>query len=509
MKNNDHIAPFFAQPVNLKVGLNHLGYRNAAEDLFTTLLPGLNNVTARIRYYSFYCWLIDKFFQNKPEPTVGEYNAFVRTAEYLLAILHAGLKDSGGIPGIDYAIDTMESDPDIVDLHSGTSPANGTSTRGTFWANPGGVLRQYYGNSLQDMGITVPSLKISGISDISKQGDHITGKDLSEYFEESIGSNASALFLNCIRKEKISREERDILRPPFSMKNVPGSIGEREMLIQMLLQEDYPGRSSRQLRRDTIRYYLEYCSDPLIKSYNDELGFPRYLYKRYLKGERDSSCITGWYCFYLDDAWQYYASVILERVLDILRKDKFGKWVNLNDFTDEIASAVTTKFNADDTSLESVISNQQDISGKDNIGRISKAMSALFDYYIINNAIWPDSSFLKVELGYYGTDDFHSASEYINKGKHMIFKDFVKQFIESKIIFRHYNISLRKYYQTGIASHKFMIEDGHIRYLKDTFTQATHTSPRLVSLIAFLSDLDLVHDLTLTEKGKELLKKLS
>jgi hypothetical protein len=91
----------------------------------------------------------------------------------------------------------------------------------------------------------------------------------------------------------------------------------------------------------------------------------------------------------------------------------------------------------------------------------------------------------------------------------MSFKDFVKYFIESKIVFRHYNVSLRKFYQTGIASHKFMLEDGYIRYLKDTITQATHTSPRLVTLKGFLSDLDLVHENKLTEKGKKILSKIS
>ena len=134
MKPNEHIAPFLAQPVNLKVGLNHLGYRNAAEDLFTTLLPGLNNVTARIRYYSFYCWLLDKFFESREEPTIRDYQRFVRCSEYLIAILHAGLEDAGGIPGIDYALTVMQDKPDAVDLLAGAFKSDG-NTRGTYWAN--------------------------------------------------------------------------------------------------------------------------------------------------------------------------------------------------------------------------------------------------------------------------------------------------------------------------------------------------------------------------------------
>lgn len=508
MKPNSHIAPFLAQPVNLKVGLNHLGYRNAAEDLFTTLLPGLNNVTARIRYYSFYCWLLDKFFSNNSQPTVGEYNRFIRNAEYLLAILHTGLPDSGGIPGIDYALNVMDNKPDVVDLGSGTYQNNDTS-RGTYWANPGGVLRQYYGSSLNDIGITVPSQKIPGINDISTEGGHITGKDLADYFEESIGRESSMLFLDCINNGLASQNEREKLLVPFTMKGVFGNEMEREILIDMLLQDDYPGRSERAYRRGTIQLYLEFCSNSQSAGYSDELGFPKYLYERYLSGERDNPCIIGWYCFYLNDSWQYQASIIFERILDILQKDKHGRWVKLEDLSSEIAVSVSQLFDAEDTSLEDILARQNTISGKDNIGRIAAAISCILDHYVINFSVWPQTNALAGMFNYSGADDFCTAAKFIDAHKKMSFKDFVKYFIESKIVFRHYNVSLRKFYQTGIASHKFMLEDGYIRYLKDTITQATHTSPRLVTLKGFLSDLDLVHENKLTEKGKKILSKIS
>lgn len=42
-------APFMGDNKPLSVGLNPLGIRTASEQLFTTLLPGLNVVTLRIR----------------------------------------------------------------------------------------------------------------------------------------------------------------------------------------------------------------------------------------------------------------------------------------------------------------------------------------------------------------------------------------------------------------------------------------------------------------------------
>lgn len=65
MQLNSHKVPFFNKKVDLKAGLNQLGLRNASEALFTSLLTGLNNVSNRIRYYSFYCWLVGEFYKNR------------------------------------------------------------------------------------------------------------------------------------------------------------------------------------------------------------------------------------------------------------------------------------------------------------------------------------------------------------------------------------------------------------------------------------------------------------
>ena len=47
--------------MNFIRGLDPLGLQNTSDSTFSILLPGLNNVTGRIRYYSFYCWLLDEY----------------------------------------------------------------------------------------------------------------------------------------------------------------------------------------------------------------------------------------------------------------------------------------------------------------------------------------------------------------------------------------------------------------------------------------------------------------
>ena len=47
-------APFLGEPLSHIVGQDPLGLLNTGGKTFDLLLPGLNNVTDRIRYYSFY-----------------------------------------------------------------------------------------------------------------------------------------------------------------------------------------------------------------------------------------------------------------------------------------------------------------------------------------------------------------------------------------------------------------------------------------------------------------------
>lgn len=83
LKNNISITPFLGDNNTLSVGLNPLGIRTASEQLFTTLLPGLNVVTLRIRYYSFYCWLLKCFYTNRTEAKRLDLQRYLRMSKVL------------------------------------------------------------------------------------------------------------------------------------------------------------------------------------------------------------------------------------------------------------------------------------------------------------------------------------------------------------------------------------------------------------------------------------------
>lgn len=47
--------PFWAKSADFIGGRDPLGIQNSSVSVYTRLLPGLNNVTERLRYYGFYC----------------------------------------------------------------------------------------------------------------------------------------------------------------------------------------------------------------------------------------------------------------------------------------------------------------------------------------------------------------------------------------------------------------------------------------------------------------------
>ena len=83
LKGDVHYSPFMGDNKPLSVGLNPLGIRTASEQLFTTLLPGLNVVTLRIRYYSFYCWLLKRFYEGRTEAKRADLQRHIRMSELL------------------------------------------------------------------------------------------------------------------------------------------------------------------------------------------------------------------------------------------------------------------------------------------------------------------------------------------------------------------------------------------------------------------------------------------
>ena len=199
-------APFLGKPHYPISGLDQLGLNLTSERIFDLLLPGLNNVTQRIRYYSFYCWFFDWYSQTIRTTSKSKQNKYLRRAEFLLALVAAHNK-AQGVPGISKAESIYEVSDTLINLVLGTN--EGASSEGSYWKNTRGVLGQYYISSIKQMGILVDQGDKNGLY-VRTDFEHetkISGKALAEAFEQNT-INSKHIFFdavvnNCISKDNI------------------------------------------------------------------------------------------------------------------------------------------------------------------------------------------------------------------------------------------------------------------------------------------------------------------
>ena len=89
LDKNEARLPFFGDKMSFVTGLDPLGLQNPSAQAYSYLLPGLNNVTGRIRNYSFYCWLLAEYAKRIKSSDPKEQKAFIRKAEYIIALIAA------------------------------------------------------------------------------------------------------------------------------------------------------------------------------------------------------------------------------------------------------------------------------------------------------------------------------------------------------------------------------------------------------------------------------------
>lgn len=495
---NSHIAPYWGEEPSMAAGLNQLGIRNVSEQLFTTLLSGLNNVSLRIRYYSFYCWIIKQFYEGKETIIDKDFNPFIRRAELLVAFINATLEDRSGIPGINFAAAKVDSGEEALSLKDGADIGQGKST---YWANHGGVLRQYYVASLEELGLIGQNEKYPSIYNITKEEGYVNGLTLANKFAESIGEKGTQ-FLEIIQRGYVFIEELRSLNCAFGMKYLNADNGERASLQQMLMQQDNPLQpESSNHRRKTIKYILEYLSS--TPSQLKATGFSRYMYDHCCT--EDSLTAWGWYAYYLDNNWQYQLTRIFHDILAILKTAE-KQWVAVDEIADDMTGKATVSFHIDEQiTLNELIS----MLGEDKVDySTAEAIRNLLTFYRYNEPNRSESEVRYQEIGI-RTENFCDFMKLVNKSSDIKTVDFIKSLIED-IIYRHYRVSFRKMLQTQKATQKFAFENGCLRFIDDW--DATNTSPRIDTMRNFLLDLNIIEvkdDIdVLTEVGVNLLIEL-
>ena len=509
LKDSRSFAPFLSKKLSFVRGLDPLGLSNTSDATFSMLLPGLNNVTGRIRYYSFYCWLLSQY---EALEIKKEQRFFIRKAEYLVALIAQTFeKDITGIPGSNYAFKRYDEGTATFNLEEGVG-SNSDTTEGTYWKYSWGAFGQYYLGSLRDIGlISEKSESIAVHSDL-----RVSPQDLGRAFNQNLRKEDVQSFLKCISKGSVSRNELGELNTSFNLSKVPEGTEEEKLLLNLLLQLDHPtDREKKTIHRNTtIRQLL--ASIELNGKIKDREFVVEAFNKRgvFETGKERNTTYFGWYYYQVNEFWTYANTAILNGLLHELATEYQKSWVPIQRLTHDLSADLfvdgqrtfSEYLSEQEFDLESLKSDIDQSSGGERVLHgfkmifglyqfIQSDLESLYTYGLENNLLRSGNA-----PGY-----FSSLFKQESKGN---IDEFIQGYLQQHIIQRHQMVAFRKMGSGTLSTEKFVVEEGLIRYI-DNFEPA-YTGPRIGNLLSFLKDLNVFsEEFELNSSGKELLKSES
>src|SRR5262245_1753213 len=229
---------------NQITGRDHLGVQVVSIALYSELLPGLTNVTDRVRYYSFYPWVLHRYAKDVRRASCKTWYEHLRRADFLLALV-AKTHHLDGQEGAEAVVGSETAVTAIGQLRRAPSAQKPISTWSFRWQegkktpyfkNKEGGFGQYYKATLAELGLIDFTDEAPGIRLIRGDGtrlaelcDRQTGRD--EFWQAAAADRVSFNQVQqlgdylCPCTLVKFREERDFLRQ--LMFGVPGETDEQ------------------------------------------------------------------------------------------------------------------------------------------------------------------------------------------------------------------------------------------------------------------------------------------
>ncbi|MCK9401482.1 MAG: hypothetical protein M0Q51_16005 [Bacteroidales bacterium] len=517
LQKGKSLYPFWGSSVTLITGLDPLGLQVTSEAAYSEMLSGITNLTNRIRYYGFYCWLIDFYFKKEKKGNSTEQYRFIRRAELMIAILmQSERKEVQQITGSNYASNLLnDTTSNYFDLAKGADKDG--SEENVYWKYPSGAFGQYYYGAMQILSIVIAAENPEGDVVFSISQPHprqkVSGKQLADAFDNTLTSPIKELFYNNIKKGKLFKKDISELIKYFAIEAINPKSEEWNLYVQMLMDKDEPSQEVEELmtfhRRDTIISLLNFAIqnkknynwyDFLLESYKIKLGS---------SSNPADETSKGWYCYQLNEYWQYACGAILWAFLQQLNLSVQDQY--LPEFLKSFAGKITNdicaflKHSAEKTSpvaqilplLPAKDEEEEAIYDEIDTSPSAKPVSAARNGFILLFVLYRNN---KDQL--HPLKEFMSRKQIIRDGnvadgllsihneENESLEEFVAQFILQKVINRHQMVALRKMGSGFQATHKFLIEEQYIRFI-DTFPPR-NTSPRMNALKNILNDLQII-----------------
>ena len=503
-----------------KNGLDPLGMQNSSVNLYQTFLPGISNVTLRMRYYGLYAWLNRAYGQNIGDTNPETWKRYIRRTEALYALIAYRHGGETGVAGIDWATKKLNNAAsDTLEFAQDAEPGSETHYLQQAW----GAYGAAYGSQVSEIGIlTTVGHPIPVLTEE-------IGEPLAAVFDDAMGPLASRFF-EVIKRGSVSLSELDefaalapseidpaseeraryqniLLKEP---KKEDASALSRRLSLLLILK--VAGLLGREPKPEEIRwvFYAGYDSEGrALDLESSALEAQRQRWWVYHANDLSHIAMDTLLKFALDQLGNFPAGITLDRLIGLCVdeiRDAAETWPeDWESFLENLTPAANA-YAADDSEAEWSLSRDivRGAGRKEKLCPPELAWKAVKLLAIIHKRSQEGDCDIAAELGHFNPDAFRSLlseTRFLDRNLKAPFADIIANIIEERVIRRHMWVALRKFrYQ---RDYTFLIEmdEGRIRLREKD--GPVFTNPRLGPAITFLKDIHLVGGQGLTDLGAE------
>ncbi|MGE5458744.1 MAG: hypothetical protein ACM3RX_10355 [Methanococcaceae archaeon] len=502
-------------------GRDPLGIQNSSITLYASLLPGMTNLTLRLRYYGLYCWLLkeyDKLQLDFEKKTLQNQYNFIRRSELTIAFLmFAKDPDITSIVGRDFAEKKIQEfiEKGFFNISEGADKLKSTKKGTVYWDYTSGALGQYYAGSLIALELIETNNKFFLLRE--------KGIRLAHVFENNINRQARQTFLEVLRTGTLNQRDL-VLLDDFAINNIPHDSSEWEFYKSLLLEND--GQKIRTSdnrvptnRKETINLFLKNISESGIE------WFPEQQFQKVHIGALKTDTSFGWYYYYINEAIHYCIETLFWGMLIQLE----GKSLPVHKYITDIANSIIGELQV---SHEKINEHQILKQITDSL-RVPNLPGALIQLEKLTNSPRQAINAMGFAFGllleiYNLAREFRGRiKDFENKYYLGFQKGHISEYLESyfdnnmklslidftmlltkTIINDHIATAYRKMGNGESNLVKFVIEDGMIGHIQTM--DPRFTNPRLRTLQNFLTDLGFISSSGhVTDSGIKLVEEIS
>lgn len=510
------LLPSWTKAGSWTLGRDPLGMQATSVRLYRTLVPGLTNVTNRLRYYSFYCWVIQHYEEIEHSGDEAKWRIFIRRAEalYALACYVVDPQHSDGLAGGLWAGAFRQSLPtDIIDLRPHTDKPGQS---GQYLKAVRGNFGQFYIASMTEVGLLTPSGRIPIVSDQQ-------GREMANAFAASVGGSVE-LLSSAIKEGTITPAKLIEIGNATHPSRIPAKSKEMALLRRYLLAMDDPEgngsarRASAWLLLDLLRHGV---------SAEDEKSVREAFYNRRVPDGSAYSAsgvtIDRWKAYQANELCHIACEAILNALLVELQKYPLGRDPNLllknllkpalaklgaggrswHDWASELGANFV---GYEEALAEQILTTLSDVESASNSDGLSNALQLVATLWLR----WGDDGDTSVRdmIERHAGNGGRSLSgvlRTLNAEASNMVEDVLQQTVRRHLIADHLTIAGRKLAASGTFTYHFTLSDGVMS--DGRITTYGYTTPRLRNLIRFLQDAQLYDGSVVTDSGMEFLNE--